>query len=172
VSALTKQGAASKIIPTAEKKVDSFEGELQKNSEWSVDSVFNQASSLSLKKWRGAEEQVKNIFIAQGWSANDVSRQNLGYDIECVDKEGRKIFVEVKLIASPSQPFTLTSNEEAVARQNGDSYYLAIVQQLGDFLDVCFIPNPVGKLELVRSCRQWVWECSQYPFTPVRFELC
>ena len=172
VSALTKQGTASKIIPTAEKKVDSFEGELQKNSEWSVDSVFNQTSSLSLKKWRGAEEQVKNIFIAQGWSANDVSRQNLGYDIECVDKDGRKIFVEVKLIASPSQPFTLTSNEEAVARRSGESYYLAIVQQLGDFLDVCFIPNPVGKLELVRSCRQWVWECSQYPFNPVRFELC
>ncbi|AWM91233.1 hypothetical protein DJ564_10555 [Pseudomonas sp. 31-12] len=172
VSALTNQGVASRVIPSVGKKTDSLDTVLQKSSDWSVDSVLNQVTSLSLKKWRGAEEQVKNIFIAQGWIANDVSRQNLGYDIECVDKEGRKIFVEVKLIASPSQPFTLTSNEEAVARQNGDSYYLAIVQQLGDFLDVCFIPNPVDKLELVRSCRQWVWECSQYPFNPVRFELC
>jgi hypothetical protein len=172
VSALTNQGVASRVIPSIGKKTDSLDAVLQKSSDWSVDSVLNQVTSLSLKKWRGAEEQVKNIFIAQGWIANDVSRQNLGYDIECVDKEGRKIFVEVKLIASPSQPFTLTSNEEAVARQNGDSYYLAIVQQLGDFLDVCFIPNPVDKLELVRSCRQWVWECSQYPFNPVRFELC
>lgn len=171
VNALTKQGAVSKIIPASGKKAESLDGELQKNAEWSVDTVFNQAAPLNLKKWRGAEEQVKNIFIAQGWSANDVSRQNLGYDIECDDNEGRKIFVEVKLIASPSQPFTLTSNEEAVARQKGESYYLAIVQQLGDFLDVCFIPNPVDKLELVRSCRQWVWECSQYPFNPVRFEL-
>lgn len=171
VNALTKQGVASKIIPAAGKKAESLDGELQKNAEWSVDTVFNQAAPLNLKKWRGAEEQVKNIFIAQGWSANDVSRQNLGYDIECDDKEGRKIFVEVKLIASPSQPFTLTSNEEAVARQKGEFYYLAIVQQLGDFFDVCFIPNPVDKLELVRSCRQWVWECSQYPFNPVRFEL-
>jgi hypothetical protein len=172
VSALTNQGVASRVIPSIGKKTDSLDAVLQKSSDWSVDSVLNQVTSLSLKKWRGAEEQVKNIFIAQGWIANDVSRQNLGYDIECVDKEGRNIFVEVKLIASPSQPFTLTSNEEAVARQNGDSYYLAIVQQLGDFLDVCFIPNPVDKLELVRSCRQWVWECSQYPFNPVRFELC
>lgn len=172
VSALTNQSAASRIIPSVSKETASLDSVLQKNSEWSVDSVFGQVTSLSLKKWRGAEEQVKHIFMAQGWVANDVSRQNLGYDIECVDKDGKKIFVEVKLIASPSQPFTLTSNEEAVARQKGDSYYLAIVQQLGDFLDVCFIPNPVDKLELVRSCRQWVWECSQYPFTPVRFELC
>ncbi|MGF6329843.1 hypothetical protein ABH909_002721 [Pseudomonas sp. BS3782 TE3695] len=172
VSALTNLSAASKIIPTVRKETASLDSVLQKNSEWSVDSVFDQVTSLSLKKWRGAEEQVKHIFMAQGWIANDVSRQNLGYDIECVDKDGKKIFVEVKLIASPSQPFTLTSNEEAVARQKGDSYYLAIVQQLGDFLDVCFIPNPVDKLELVRSCRQWVWECSQYPFAPVRFELC
>lgn len=172
VSALTNQSAASRIIPSVSKETASLDSVLQKNSEWSVDSVFGQVTSLSLKKWRGAEEQVKHIFMAQGWVANDVSRQNLGYDIECVDKDGKKIFVEVKLIASPSQPFTLTSNEEAVARQKGDSYYLAIVQQLGDFLDVCFIPNPVDKLELVRSCRQWVWECSQYQFTPVRFELC
>lgn len=172
VSALTNQSAASRIIPSVGKKTASLDSELQKSSEWSVDSVFDQVTSLSLKKWRGAEEQVKHIFMAQGWIANDVSRQNLGYDIECVDKDGKKIFVEVKLIASPSQPFTLTSNEEAVARQKGDSYYLAIVQQLGDFLDVCFIPSPVDKLELVRTCRQWVWECSQYPFNPVRFELC
>lgn len=172
VSALTNQSAASRIIPFVSKETASLDSVLQKSSEWSVDSVFDQVTSLNLKKWRGAEEQVKHIFMAQGWIANDVSRQNLGYDIECADKDGKKIFVEVKLIASPSQPFTLTSNEEAVARQKGDSYYLAIVQQLGDFLDVCFIPNPVNKLELVRSCRQWVWECSQYPFTPVRFELC
>lgn len=172
VSALTNQRAASRIIPFVSKETASLDSVLQKSSEWSVDSVFDQVTSLNLKKWRGAEEQVKHIFMAQGWIANDVSRQNLGYDIECADKDGKKIFVEVKLIASPSQPFTLTSNEEAVARQKGDSYYLAIVQQLGDFLDVCFIANPVDKLELVRSCRQWVWECSQYPFTPVRFELC
>ncbi|MCY1530813.1 hypothetical protein D9M68_660190 [compost metagenome] len=171
VSAITSQNSASRIVPSVDKKINSIDGALQKNSEWSADSAFNMKGSLSLKKWRGAEEQVRNIFVAQGWNANDVSRQNLGYDIECSNEGGQKIFVEVKLIASPSQPFTLTSNEEAVARQKGDSYYLAIVQQSGDYLDVCFIPNPVDKLEFERSCRQWVWECSQYPFNPVRFEL-
>lgn len=55
---------------------------------------FQSGIFLESKKVEGAEEQVKNIFIAQGWSANDVSRQNLGYDIECVDKEGRKILLK------------------------------------------------------------------------------
>jgi hypothetical protein len=123
-------------------------------------------STLSLKKWRGAEEQLRNIFEAEGWAAHDVSRQNIGYDIECENTEGKKLFIEVKLIETPTQPFIMTSNEEAVARQKGDSYIIAIVKQSGDSIEVSFIPHPTKHLELVRQCRQWVWECSNYPYNP------
>ncbi|MGH8423814.1 MAG: hypothetical protein ACRER3_15915, partial [Pseudomonas fluorescens] len=67
--------------------------------------------------------------------------------------------------------FILTSNEEVVARQKGELYQMAIVKQSNNFIEVSFISDPASKLTLVRQCRQWVWECSEYPFNPVRFEL-
>lgn len=127
--------------------------------------------TLNLKKWRGAEEQLRNIFEAEGWIAIDVSRQNIGYDIECENKDGKKLFIEVKLIETPSQPFIMTSNEEAVARVKGDCYLIAIVKQSGDSIEVSLIPDPANNLDLVRQCRQWVWECSSYPYNPEIYEL-
>jgi len=85
--------------------------------------------------------------------------------------EGKKLFIEVKLIETSTQPFIMTSNEEAVARQKGDSYLIAIVKQSGDSIEVSFIPNPTKNLELVRQCRQWVWECSDYPYKPEIYYL-
>lgn len=126
---------------------------------------------LSLKRWRGAEEQVLNILQVQGWKAEDVSRQNVGYDIECKTPDGEAVFIEVKLVGSSDKPFTLTSNEEAVAREKGDQYVIAIVCQSRDFLEVAFIKNPVQHLTMIRQCRQWVWECSDYPYEPLQFPL-
>jgi hypothetical protein len=43
---------------------------------------------LSLKRWRGAEEQVLSLLQAWNWQVEDVTRQNLGYDIEGKDDRG------------------------------------------------------------------------------------
>ena len=126
---------------------------------------------LSLKKWRSAEQQVLSLLDLRGWSVEDVSRQNVGYDIEGLTPEGNEVFIEVKAIDNPGQAFTLTSNEEAVARQKGHAYRLAIVRQSGAYLEVAFIKDPANQLPLTRQCRQWVWECSSYDFTPERFLL-
>ncbi len=124
---------------------------------------------LALKRWRGAEQHVFQILSAQNWQVEDVSRQNVGYDIEGVTENGEEVFIEVKLIESPSQPFTLTSNEEAVARQKGLKYQIALVRQTGNSLEVAFIRDPVKQLKMTRQCRQWVWECSDYIFEPKIF---
>ncbi len=126
---------------------------------------------LSLKKWRGAEQQVLSLLELRGWSVKDVSRQNVGYDIEGVTPEGEKALIEVKAIEHPGQPFTITSNEEATARQEGDAYRLAIVRQAGANLEVAFVRDPANRLELTRQCRQWVWECSSYEYDPETFLL-
>ena len=126
---------------------------------------------LSLKRWRSAEQQVLNLLAARGWTVEDVSRQNLGYDIEGRTAEGEEAFVEVKAIDHPGQPFTLTSNEEAVARLKGARYRLAIVRQADSFLEVALVRDPVRQLNLTRQCRQWVWECAEYSFVPQRFPL-
>lgn len=126
---------------------------------------------LSLKRWRSAEQQVLELLAAQGWRVEDVSRQNIGYDIEGVSPQGEPAFVEVKAIENPGQPFILTSNEEAVARQKGSAYYVALVRQTITHLEVAFISDPANHLVLTRQCRQWVWECSSYTFSPERFAL-
>lgn len=126
---------------------------------------------LSLKRWRSAEQQVLALLDLKGWSVQDVSRQNVGYDIEGLTPEGNEVFIEVKAIDNPGQAFTLTSNEEAVARQKGSAYRLAIARQSGADLEVAFIEDPANQLQLTRQCRQWVWECSSYEFTPERFLL-
>ncbi len=130
-----------------------------------------QVQHLSLKRWRSAEQQVLNLLIALGWSVEDVSRQNIGYDIEGRTPEAEEAFIEVKAINNAGQAFTLTSNEEAVARQKGAKYQLAIVRQADDFLEVAFIRDPIQHLKLTRQCRQWVWECAAYTFDPQRFPL-
>jgi hypothetical protein len=129
------------------------------------------SQQVSLKRWRGAEQQVFTVLEAWGWRVTDVSRQNLGYDIEGRTPEGEDVFIEVKSLDYPGQPFTLTSNEEAVARQKGGAYRLALVRQTNAHLEIAFIPDPVNQLKLARQCRQWVWECSTYDYAPERFPL-
>jgi hypothetical protein len=129
------------------------------------------SARLSLTRWRAAEEQVLELVKAWGWQATDVSRQNLGYDIEATTPEHMELFLEVKSIDYPGQPFTMTSNEEAVARQKGKAYRLVLVRQTSNALEVAFIEDPVHRLHLTRQCRQWVWECAAYEFSSERFPL-
>lgn len=173
IKAVAGSETALEVLPAILSKNESIDHSEKSRFLQSI-AVFpsvNSSNTLNLKKWRGAEEQLRNIFEAEGWTAIDVSRQNIGYDIECENREGDKLFVEVKLVETPTQPFIMTSNEESVARQKGDSYLIAIMKQSGDSVEVSFIPNPVKNLELVRQCRQWVWECSSYPYNPEIYNL-
>jgi len=129
------------------------------------------SGTLSLKKWRSAEQQVLSLLSLQGWEVQDVSRQNVGYDLEARSPEGEIAYIEVKSIDSIGQPFILTSNEEAVAREKGSRYRIAIVRQTPTDLEVCFIIDPAQSLEFTRQCRQWVWECSAYDFSPDSYPL-
>lgn len=127
--------------------------------------------ALSVKRWRKAEQHVVSILTARGWSVKDVSAQNLGYDVEGSDPKGEDAFVEVKSIDRVGEPFVLTSNEEAVARVKGTSYWLALVRQSDVAVEVALLCDPVHELQLARQCRQWVWVCSSYQFAPDVFPL-
>ena len=103
---------------------------------------------IVFKRWPGAEQQVLELLRALGWQVEDVSRQNIGYDIGGRDPKGNDGFVEVKSVDNPGQPFTLTSNEEAVAREKGAAYWLALVRQTQNDLEVAFIRDPARQLKL------------------------
>jgi len=130
-----------------------------------------QQERLSLQKWRSAEQQVLALLNGDGYTVSDVSRQNLGYDLEGTTPEGNPIFVEVKSVSYAGQTLTLTSNEMAVARDKGEAYFLAIVQQGAESLEVALIRDPANKLETTRRCRQWAWECTSYEFRPKTYRL-
>jgi hypothetical protein len=126
-------------------------------------SQFDNYSGAEEPRWRAAEILVLNRLRQAGFDANDVSRQFVGYDINA-RIEGIEYFVEVKKVSSFSEPFTLTSNEQAFASQMGEKFVLAVVSMSADGLasTLAFIPNPAAKLQFERQCQKWVWECSAY----------
>ena len=125
----------------------------------------------SVKRWRSAEEKTLEVLNRNGFVLEDVSKQNIGYDLEGIDPDGNEIQIEVKSITLPGQKFKLTNNEVAVSQEKQNSYFVAIVRQLDSFIEIGLIPNPVENLILDRQCVQWIWECSNYKYEPIKFEI-
>lgn len=128
-------------------------------------------SSERFSKWRSAEELTLNLLNERGFSLQDVSKQNLGYDLSGKAPSGEQINIEVKSISFPGQKFKMTNNEVAVARNEKDSFYLALVRQEDTRVEICVIKNPTDTLVLNRQCVQWIWECSEYEYEPLIFNL-
>jgi hypothetical protein len=166
VNAITDPKIARIIVPPKEIKPTNVV-EIKEE----IDNKAIPTNNVSLVKWRSAEQQVLEILNSEEWTAKDVSRQNIGYDIEATNPQGETIFVEVKSLKYEGQDFSLTSNEEATAREKGKAYILALVIQKKDQLHVMFIENPLKVIQLERQCRQWVWLCSSYDFIPKIYEF-
>ena len=145
----------------------------------SVSQWFNDAESSSkqavnndgIQKWRSAEENTLVALNANGFRLKDVSKQNLGFDLEGSDPNGKNIYIEVKSIDYVGQKFRMTNNEFAAAQYKPGNYYLALVYQNKDSFEISLIKDPVNRLNLTRQVVQWVWECSDYEYKPMRFKL-
>ena len=124
-------------------------------------------SNLGMKKWRTVEENALTALNRVGFNLHDVTKQNVGYDLEGTDPNGNLVFIEVKSIDFVGQNFRMTNNEYAVAQYRKEKYLLAIVLQAGDTIKINIIKNPVNTLQMERQCIQWVWECSSYSFNPL-----
>jgi hypothetical protein len=131
----------------------------------------NNTLKPSIKRWRSAEEQTLAILNLNGFNLVDVSKQNIGYDLEGVDPDGNKIQIEIKSISLPGQKFKLTNNEIAVAQEKQKSFFVAIVRQYENIFEIALIPDPVNNLVLNRQCVQWIWECEDYEYKPIKFEI-
>ncbi len=146
----------------------------QKVNDWFNNSKVNQIEikpQTVLKRWRSAEEQTLEILNQNGFTLEDVSKQNIGYDLSGYDPNGKDIQIEVKSITYPGQKFRLTNNEVAVAQVKQASYYVAIVRHTEEFLEISLISDPVNNLLLNRQCVQWIWECESYEYIPIKFPL-
>ena len=145
----------------------------------SVSQWYNDASSSSkpavynegVQKWRSAEENTLTALNANGFRLKDVSKQNLGFDLEGSDPNGKNIYIEVKSIDYVGQKFRMTNNEFAAAQYKPDCYYLALVFQSNDSFEISLIRDPINRLNLTRQVVQWVWECSDYEYKPMKFYI-
>lgn len=145
----------------------------------SVSQWFNDADVSSqqvennegIKKWRSAEENTLAALNANGFRLKDVSNQNLGFDLEGSDPNGNNIYIEVKSIDYVGQKFRMTNNEFAVAQYKPNQYYIALVCQKKDSFEISLIKDPINRLNLTRQVVQWVWECSDYEYRPMKFSI-
>ena len=145
----------------------------------SVVQWYNNASASSkstvnnggIQKWRSAEENTLAALNANGFRLKDVSKQNLGFDLEGSDPNGNSIYIEVKSIDYVGQKIRMTNNEFAAAQYKPSNYYLALVYQSNDSFEISLIKDPVNRLNLTRQVVQWVWECEEYDYKPMKFKI-
>ncbi len=104
---------------------------------------------------------------AHGRHPEDVSRQNVGYDIRSTAPDGTVRYIEVKARATTG-PVVLTPNEWLMARRLGDEYWLYIVENARTKPQLYPIQNPAARfqpepvMEIVRYVvRNW-----KQPFNP------
>lgn len=130
-------------------------------------------TSRTIHKWRTVEKNVAALLelMPDVETVNDVSKQNVGYDLEVVLKNGKKRYYEVKSVDSLGDVFTFTNNEYSTAVENKREYYFAIACQLENSIEVCFIANPIETLRFEKRAVRWEWACSQYSGEVVKAKL-
>ncbi|HZU06981.1 MAG TPA: DUF3883 domain-containing protein [Chloroflexota bacterium] len=83
---------------------------------------------------------------AQGRSAEDVSSENLGYDIRSTAPDGTVRYIEVKARARTGA-LVLTPNEWLMAQRLGDEYWLYVVEQAATAAELYVVQNPAARLQ-------------------------
>ncbi|MCX7985166.1 MAG: helicase-related protein [Bacteroidetes bacterium] len=82
----------------------------------------------------------------QGRIPEDVSAQNLGFDIRSTDESGNVRYIEVKARAQTGS-LALTQNEWFKAQRFGDDYYLYVVFNAISTPELHIVPNPAKILK-------------------------
>lgn len=129
--------------------------------------IFKSPSSFKatpdIKKWRSAEKNAQEYLkvLNVALSVKDVTEANLGYDLEMMLHNGKRIYIEVKSVNSFIEPFKISNNEYSSAHNYGSDYYIALVINNDDF-KIKFVPNPIKTLSFEKKCERWSWFCGEY----------
>ena len=96
-----------------------------------------------------AESFVAKVLRSQGWKvAFYTNRRGYGFDLWAT-KENRAMVIEVKSSVDTLGTVTLTPTEYKAAQEHADSYFLALVEQVGSASPVLrIIQNPVANLRI------------------------
>lgn len=116
----------------------------------------------NLMKWRSAEINVKEWFSSHPkvLTSKDVSKSNVGYDVEVKLKNGDEYYIEVKSVSSFNEPFEITNNEYAIGSQLKEKYIIACVSSSSEnIINVMFIKNPIKHLFFEKRIKNISWLC-------------
>ena len=94
----------------------------------------------------------------QGRTPEDVSAENLGFDVRSTDQEGKKRYIEVKA-RSGLGAVALTQNEWFKAKQFKSDYFLYVVLNAGTEPNLYIIQNPSEQThpeEQIEAVRYWI----------------
>ena len=91
-------------------------------------------------------ETATNYEIEHGRIPEDVSAENLGFDIRSTDESGKVRYIEVKARAQTGA-VALTQNEWFKAKRFGEEYYLYAVMNAAGKPQLYTIQNPAERLE-------------------------
>ena len=151
-------------------KLSNLVNDIPKENKTISPSIRRNINNPIVSRWRSAEQQCCEIEKCIGNKPVDVSKQNVGYDIESLTYRGEKRYIEVKLITHLGGSFSMTNNEYTAAHQYGDNYYLCIIVQSEKASKAIYIQNPLKKLSLEKRIRQWEWYCDSY-ISDTEFDL-
>ena len=143
------------------------------NHLWQNNSITQEISTQinpHISKWRDAESKCVEIEKVMGNDATDVSLQNLGYDVFSKDIDGRKRYIEVKSVKR-DYSFSLTNNEYTAAMQYGDEYYVCLLCENQNQLEVKYINNPIKNAVFEKRIKQWEWACLDFSYTIFKYDL-
>ncbi len=130
----------------------------------------NKVIKPHITKWRDAEEKCIEIENYMGNTAEDVSMKNLGYDIISTSIDGTKRYIEVKSVKK-DYGFTLTNNEYTSAHELGDNFWICLLYENSNKLNVRYIKNPLKNAKFEKRIRQWEWICLEFDFTEEIFDI-
>jgi hypothetical protein len=94
-----------------------------------------------------AMQAVMEVEAGLGHHPRDVSKDNLGYDVESLDpRAGRLRFIEVKGRRAGADTVTVTRNEILTAINSPEQYILALVEvKDGQAQKPCYVRKPFNK---------------------------
>lgn len=126
-----------------------------------ISKTTEKTAKPTISKWRSAEQQCMEIETTFGNTVIDVSKRNIGYDIESTTLTGEKRYIEVKSI-NDSGEFTITNNEYTAAHQYREEYYICLINQTEKEVKAIYINDPLTNLLFEKRIRQWEWVCNTY----------
>ena len=140
---------------TLSRKPPTFAGAIRVRPAADADAAMKTAPEIE----RIGMEEATRYEEEQGNTVEDVSAENLGFDLRSTTSDGTVRCIEVKARAGRA-PVVLTRNEWHKARQLKDAYYLYVVFDAATEPELHRIQNPAARLSNVMPIKEVRYQVS------------